>query len=469
MPASLRRRLLLIMLGVFSVAWIATALGAYLDSRSEIEDLLDAELEQVAKVLLTLSQHELTEERVARGITSESTLEIYDYPLLRDKFDAKLAFQVWINGNTLALRSSNSPTTRFSSLENGFSVLRLGAEEWRIFSLTDERTHITAVVGEHDSVREALVSGASLRTILPLLLGVPLIGVLTWLGVGRGLRPLGRIAEQVTRRSPYDLTLIDTAHAPQETRPLIEALNRLFTRLGRAFENSRRFTADAAHELRTPLAGMAAQADVALLTEDAARCTTALQQMKIAIKNMTRLVSQLLALARWDTDVMNILYCPVDFSALVSTTLRQFETAAAARDIHLTLTAPAAVTLDADEMGLQLIARNIIDNAIAYTPQGGEVVVAVGEREDWVWLSVSDSGPGIAPEQRELIFQRFYRGDHQHHAGSGLGLSIVQRCVNLHGGEIKLLTSEARGLQVMVRLPKHKMEHATDRSSPLPP
>lgn len=466
MPASLRRRLLLIMLGVFCLAWIATALGAYLDSRSEIEYLLDAELEQVAKVLLTLSQHELKEERLARGVHAESTLEIYDYPLLRDKFDAKLAFQVWINGDTLALRSNNSPTTRFASLENGFSILRLGVDEWRIFSLTDPRTHITAVVSEHASVREALVSGVSLRTILPLLLGIPLIGVLTWLGVGRGLRPLGRIAEQVTRRSPSDLTLIDTAHAPQETRPLIEALNRLFARLGLAFENSRRFTADAAHELRTPLAGMAAQADVALLADDAALRSTALQHMKTAIQNMTRLVSQLLALARWDTDAMNILYRPVDFSALVSVILRQFETAAAARDIHLTLTAPATAVLDGDEMGLQLIVRNIIDNAIAYTPQSGEVAVEVGEREDWVWLSVSDSGPGIAPEQREHIFQRFYRGDHQHHAGSGLGLSIVQRCVNLHGGEIKLLTSEARGLQVMVRLPKYKAGHAATNSSP---
>lgn len=466
MFGSLRRRLLFAILAVFSLAWIATALGAWLDSRNETEELLDAELQQVAKVLLTMSRHELEEELLARGRDLNHPLEMRDLTQLPGKYDAKLAFQVWIHDNQLALRSSNSPSTRFAAVANGFSASGKEGDAWRVYSLTDEETQITVQVGEHYSVRDELVNGAAWRTILPLLIAAPVIALLTWFGVGRALRPLQKLAEHVAGRNPYDLSPIDAAHAPKETRPLVESLNRLFGNLQNAFENTRRFTADAAHELRTPLAGMAAQADVALLANNDEVRSTALVNMKTAIKNMTRLVQQLLTLTRWDSETVAMTFAPIDFTAIVSAIMRQFETAAAAHDIQLKFEFRSAVTLDGDETGLQLIARNIIDNAVRYTPHGGAVTVEVGEREDVVWLSVTDTGPGIEPAQRELIFQRFYRGDQQHISGSGLGLSIVQRCVSLHGGEIKLMTPEHRGLQVMVRLPKYQYaqgSHAVPR------
>lgn len=460
MFGSLRRRLLFTILVVFSIAWMGAALSAWFDSRHKTEQLLDAELQQVAKVLLTMSQHELEEELLSRGPDRNTPLEMRDLPELPGEFDAKLAFQVWIRGDQLALRSSNSPAVRFVPIADGFGASGQDRDAWRVFSLTDDLTQITVQVGEHFSVRDELVNGAAWRTIVPLLIAAPMIALLTWIGVGRALRPLQKVAEHVAGRSPYDLSPINAEHVPMETRPIIDSLNRLFNNLQNAFENTRRFTADAAHELRTPLAGMAVQADVALLADSDDVRSTALINMKTAIKNMTRMVQQLLTLTRWDSETVAMTFSPVDFAAVVSGTLRQFETAAAAHDITLNNSSKSTVTLDGDEMGLQLIARNIIDNAVRYTPHGGFVTVEVGEREDAVWLSVTDSGPGIDPAQRDLIFQRFYRGDQQHISGSGLGLSIVQRCVSLHGGEIKLMTPEHRGLQVMVRLPKFQYAQA---------
>ncbi len=449
---SLRRRLLLAILGVFIAAWITTTVGAYIDSRSEVEKLLDSELEQVARALLTLSQHELVEQLKANEVTtSNKTLDIFGYD--KPHTVAKLAFQVWM-GETLAMRSSNSPLKRMANITSGFTVMATADQRWRIFSLTDEQQHITTYVGQHFSARDDLVGATALRTILPVFLAVPIIALLTWVCIGRALRPLEKVAERVAKRSSFDLSPIEDPNFPTETKPLIDSLNRLFGRLGHAFDTTRRFTADAAHELRTPLAGIAAQTDVALLAADPAVRNAALMNMKIAIKSMAHLVQQLLTLARCDSATSSTVFSSVDFSATVASTLQQLEFMATAHQINLRFAAHQSLMVEGCAMSLALITRNIVDNAIRYTPPGGKVSVEVGERENRVWLRVTDTGPGIDPAQRELLFQRFYRGSQQHVPGSGLGLSIVQRCIDIHGGDIDLQSPERNGLSVLVRLPK---------------
>ena len=453
MHPSLRRRLLLAILGVFIAAWIITTAGAYIDSRSEVENLLDSELDQVARALLTLSQHELAEQLKSSEVNRNSTLDIFGYDKPQSGAVAKLAFQVWI-GDKLALRSSNSPSQRLAHITSGFTVLDTADERWRVFSLTDERQNITAYVGQHFSARDDLVGATALRTIVPVFLAVPIIALLTWFCIGHALRPLNKVAERVAGRSSFDLSPIEDPNFPTETKPLIDSLNRLFGRLSHAFDTTRRFTADAAHELRTPLAGIAAQTDVALLATDPAVRSAALMNMKTAIKSMAHLVQQLLTLARCDSATSTTVFSQVDLSATVASTVQQLEFAATAHEIQMKFVGHEPLTVEGCAMSLALITRNIVDNAIRYTPPGGEVNVEVGERDNKVWLRVTDTGPGIDPAQRELLFQRFYRGAQQHVPGSGLGLSIVQRCVDIHGGDIDLQSPERGGLSVLVRLPK---------------
>jgi len=453
MHPSLRQRLLLAILSVFIAAWIITTAGAYLDSRREVEKLLDSELEQVARALLTLSQHELAEQLKSSAADNNRTLDMFGYDQAQPGAVAKLAFQVWID-NKLALRSSNSPSQQLAQVSSGFTIFDSADERWRVFSLTDERPHITVYVGQHFSARDDLVGATALRTIVPVFLAVPIIALLTWVCIGQALRPLNKVAERVAGRSSFDLSPIEDPNFPTETKPLIDSLNRLFGRLGHAFDTTRRFTADAAHELRTPLAGIAAQTDVALLATDPAVRSAALMNMKTAIKSMAHLVQQLLTLARCDSATSSTVFSAVDFSATVESTMQQLEFTATAHQIKMQFAGHESLTVEGCAMSLALITRNIVDNAIRYTPPGGAVNVEVGERDNRVWLRVTDTGPGIDPAQRELLFQRFYRGAQQHISGSGLGLSIVQRCVDIHGGDIDLQSPERGGLSVLVRLPK---------------
>lgn len=454
MHPSLRQRLLSAILGVFIVAWIVTTTSAYIDSRGEVEKLLDSELEQVARALLTLSQHELEEQINSREVDENSPLDIFGYDNPQTGAVAKLAFQVWI-GDKLALRSSNAPAQRLAYITRGFTVLYTAEERWRIFSLSDDQHHITAYVGQHFSARDDLVGATALRTIIPVFLAVPIIALVTWVCIGHALRPLHKVAERVAGRNSFDLSPIEDPHFPTETKPLIDSLNRLFGRLGDAFDTTRRFTADAAHELRTPLAGIAAQTDVALLATDPAVRSAALMNMKIAIKSMGHLVQQLLTLARCDSATSTTVFTSVDFSEMVASTIQQLEFAAEQQQVQVRFTdRTEPLMIDGCSTSLALIMRNIIDNAIRYTPPGGVVTVEIEACENNVNLYVSDTGPGIKPEQRELLFQRFYRGSQQHIPGSGLGLSIVQRCVELHGGNIELHSPESGGLRVIVCLPK---------------
>lgn len=468
MHPSLRRRLLLAILGVFISAWIITTLSSYVDSRGEVEKLLDSELEQVARALLTLSQHELAEQLQASqtsDVPNNKTLDIFGYE--QSQLAAKLAFQVWI-GDTLALRSSNSPPKRLAQITSGFTELESQDMRWRVFSLTDEQQHITTYVGQQFSARDDLVGAIALRTIIPVFLAVPIIAFLTWVCIGQALRPLEKVAERVARRSSFDLSPIEDPNFPTETKPLIDSLNRLFGRLAHAFDTTRRFTADAAHELRTPLAGIAAQTDVALLATDPAVRSAALMNMKTAIKSMAHLVQQLLTLARCDSATSSTVFSPVDLSATVSSTLQQLEFSATTHQIKMQFTGQDSLTVEGCATSLALITRNIVDNAIRYTPPGGAVNVEVGEQDNRVWLRVTDTGPGIDPAQRELLFQRFYRGAQQHVSGSGLGLSIVQRCVDIHGGDIDLQSPERGGLSVLVRLPKFHAAQQTAQGVAFP-
>ncbi len=302
--------------------------------------------------------------------------------------------------------------------------------------------------GDHDDdhERRELVAKIAGRLIVPLALGLPLLGIWIWLATRRALGPLDEIARQIAVREPDRLHALTPVRAPREIAPLVRAINDLFVRVADTLELERRFTADAAHELRTPLAAIAAQAQVAERARDTAEREHAIRQLVAGSRRATRLVDQLLTLARLDPDNATANET-VRLDRLAEDVCAAHGAEAMEKSIALELDAvPATVTGSTDM--LRILLRNLVDNAIRYTPAGGCVTVAVAPG----LITVTDTGPGIPAAERRRVFDRFHRLAGQEAEGSGLGLSIVARIAERHGATIELRDGDAgRGLRVTVR------------------
>lgn len=311
------------------------------------------------------------------------------------------------------------------------------------YAYVEARHEILEIFAEHEDEEGGAVSVQRLdkelaehliETLLtPLLFGLPLLAAWIWFATRRGLAPLDAIAAEVGQRAPERLEPLMPAAAPREIRPLLGALNDLLSRVEQALDNERRFTADAAHELRTPLAALSAQAQVAQRARDAAEREQALAQIVAGSRRAGHLVDQLLTLARLDPATPPAL-TPVRLDALAAEVCADHGAAALDKDIALELDAPQEVVVAGNADLLRILLRNLLDNALRYTPPGGRVEVGIAPGA----LRVDDSGPGIPAGERANVLQRFYRLAGQEIAGSGLGLSIVARIAELHGARLAL-------------------------------
>ena len=342
------------------------------------------------------------------------------------------------------------------------------------FSYLDAHREIDAMLGTHlpatpgaAALRAALAESIARHLLHPLLFAVPGLAAAIWLAVGVGLAPLGRFAGEVERRAPDNLAPLALTRVPREVLPLQQALNALFARLRQSRELERRFTADAAHELRTPLAAIRTQAEVALNADDRAQARRALANVVSGAERATRLVEQLLTLARLDPQTALERPQPIGLRALARDAVAAQAPFAARRNIDLGLLPGDERTVHGDPVLLAVLLRNLVDNAVRYTPPGGRVDLAVEEahaaRGGYPLLRVTDSGPGIAPAAREQAFERFHRGPDSREEGSGLGLSIVRRIAELHRATLTLDDGPGgRGLTLRVGFPP-----AADGSAPL--
>jgi two-component system OmpR family sensor kinase len=304
--------------------------------------------------------------------------------------------------------------------------------------------------------RRELAASMALRTIAPLLAVIPLLALLIWFIIARGLQPLERVAAAVARRSPILLEPLSERGLPVEVEPLVHALNGLLERLDKALSAQRSFIADAAHELRTPLTAVHLQAQLAerAATEDARR--QALAELKSGLGRATRLSEQLLTLAREEPGVAERTPVDVDLSELAREVIGELAPFAEARQIDLGLSSGWAAPLKGDPDALRALVSNLIDNALRYTPSGGRVDVGIAAEGASVVLTVRDTGSGIAPADRARIFDRFYRGQpgaaSASAPGSGLGLAIVKSVAERHGATVELGDGlDGRGLGVAVR------------------
>jgi len=438
---SLRARLLVLLLGGFVVAWSAVAVTSYLDARHEINELFDAQLAQTAQLLLAQVEHEPDE------------LEVPELAL-RHKYQRHLVFQVRDRSGRIVLRSAGAPREGLIGNRDGFDSHAVRGRRWRVYTLTDGHHGVRVAVGERDDVRTELARHIALGMLNPLLYALPAFGLLIWLGVGRSLRPLDRLARAVETRAADNLSPVEMRNAPKEVAPLLGSLNRLFGRVREAFEKERRFTDDAAHELRTPLAAIKTHAQVALAARGVDERQRALESIVRGADRAAHLADQLLTLARLENETA--------FSGGETVDLRRAAADAVALLVPWALEKGVAVTLEDGPVAsvrggaalLGVMLRNLVDNAIRYTPKGGAVRVRITTEGGYALCEIEDSGPGIPPAERARVFERFHRVLGTGEEGSGLGLSIVRRIAELHGARVELDSGAGgRGLCVRVAFP----------------
>lgn len=471
-PLSLRARLLALLLAAVTAAWVAVAAKSYFDARHEFGEMLDAHLAQSAALLMAQTGHELLQEAAdgGRRRRHDEKREAHrehkddddhddehspkvDIVAPAHRYERRVAFQIWEGDGVLRLRSASAPLERLAAADEGFSDVTLAGKPWRVFSRRDGDHALVVQVGELRELRDALAGRIAAHLLAPLLIALPLLALLIWFGVGRGLAPLARVNEQLGERAPDYLEPVAAAGAPRELRPLIDTLNRLLERMRNALEGERRFTADAAHELRTPLAALRTQAQVALAAADAGSRQHALDQVLAGCDRATRLVEQLLTLSRLDPQAAARRHAPLALRALAAAAVAEAAPRALAKDVDLGLAEGSEQQVRGDADLLALLLRNLVDNAVRYTPRGGEVSVSVSLQDGAVALAVTDSGPGIAAEERDKVLRRFYRVLGSGESGSGLGLSIVQRVCELHGTRLELSDGPGgRGLRAALRL-----------------
>jgi two-component system OmpR family sensor kinase len=367
----------------------------------------------------------------------------------RGETPTPLVVQVWNRDGVQVFRSQPTRDAPARAAP-GFTTVAGNGGAWRVYSVLANGQVIQ--VGQPLAVRDELATRMAWRTTLPLIVIAPLLALFIWLAIERALRPLARLTGAVGRRGADELTPLADAGWPEEVAPLVAALNALLDKLRQALSAQRAFVADAAHELRTPLAALHLQAQLAERAGDDAERATAMRAMKGGIDRATRLASQLLALAREEHAGLERAHAQVALATLAQDVAREQAPIAAARDVDLGVTESAPVTVEGDPAALYTLIGNLVDNAVRYTPRGGRVDVAVILRDGAPAIVVRDSGPGIPAEERAHVFDRFARGAQASAPGSGLGLAIVKRIAERHGASVDLEPGiDGEGLGVVVR------------------
>jgi len=437
---SLKRQILALALSAITLVWLAAAAFTYVDAQRELNEMLDAHLAQTSTLLVAQSSHELEEIDTEHGPLSH-------------KYSLQVAFQIWQDGSQLRLRSANAPAEPLTSQESGFSDVAIGGQHWRVFSTWDNTHSMLIHVAEKTEVRDELARGIAANLLRPLWIALPLLGMLLWIAVRGGLRPLTRLTREMEQRAPDNLALLDTTARPSEVTPLIERLNQLFTRIGITLENERRFTADAAHELRTPVAAIKAQAQVARGASSDDERNHALENAIAGCDRATHLIEQLLTLARLESVAAETLEA-CDLHKLAAIIMAEIAPAALDNGVHLELIdGEEAITKGLPAL-LKVMLRNLVNNAVHHTPAGTTVSVEVSTLQGRPCISVCDDGPGLSAEELEKISQRFYRPLGTIASGSGLGLSIVRRIAELHNAQLSLSSGETKsGLKVTIIFP----------------
>ena len=443
---SLRRTLLTVLLGLTLALWVGSAAIVYVEARRESQELFDQSLTETGHLLLSLVAKEARE----HGLTGPIDLPLRGQPNPHHY----LLFKVRDAQQRVLYRNDAASDIALSrSAPDGLSWTTIAGQRWRLFSLWDPQRSLQLLVAEPTSHRDDISRGFFYRIALFGLLLVALATLAIWWSIHRVFRVLQASADEVSARTPDDLADVRLAGAPDELHPLLLEINRLFGRVRHSRDNEQRFTADAAHELRTPLAAIKTNLQVLQRARSADEREEFIAALGASVERATRLVNQLLALARLDPQAQETALAPGDLAQLLAQQTPQWQALAAPYRLSLAVNvAPAPCALDADS--LQMLLRNLIENALRYTPAPGAVEISCGMEGGRSYVRVADTGPGIAKDMHERVFERFVRLGGKQLPGSGLGLSIVRRIAERHGAAIVLGAGlQGRGLAVTLVFP----------------
>ncbi|WP_367605665.1 ATP-binding protein [Legionella sp. W05-934-2] len=467
MKSSIRKFLLINLLLAITITTTLTAIGNYYLDQKDIQEHLDTLM-----AISALSYQALLGDDIRNRPLGEIQRSLEKIPYQVEHFYKtryfnpdppqhlinRFYFQVWTNGDNLLLHSSSAPKLPLVSDKDGFSDKTMDDQQWRVFTTYNDKAGIRTVLAERYDTRNELGHRIAQDDLYIMLLTFPLSGLLIWIIIGRGLDSLDRVAEEVADRAPSHLEPVDLKEVPEEIKPVIDELNKLFFRLKEGFEREKRFAADAAHELKTPLAALKAQAQVALKSNDIKEKNNALKKLIISVDRSTHIVQQLLTMSRLVPEAVkpqDLEY--VNLANIVRETVALLVPHAVEQGVEIEVNADKKIpNIYALSTAISILIRNLVDNAIRYSHEKGNVIVSVlkDEEDDNIIIRVEDNGPGIPDELKERVFERFYRVLGNKKTGSGLGLAIVRQIVQLHGGEVKLTKPEGHsGLIVSAYLP----------------
>lgn len=460
-PGSLRSRLRWLILGVIALVLLPLGVLSIKRTIHEVDELSDGRLAQSARTLQTMIgnvgldaiRRKSGEGGVVVPIETKTTQELV---LHGQTYESEVGFQVFdLQGRLLMVTGNIADLPPPTDKHVGYQNVRLGRYRWRLFTLPATPEGVVIRAAERYDSRRDITRALWLQYALPPLIALPVLALLVGWAVKRGLRPLDALASTLAARRPGSHETLSVADAPRELEPVLAALNGQFARLEEALERERRFSADVAHELRTPLASTMINLENAEASRDTGEADVALAGARQSLAALARRVEQLLSLARLEASFRGGERTVVDLAAAARSVIEELSPLIAESDVELDVELPAGpVPVHGHEVALSALMRNLLENALRHVPGGGRVQFSVAREQDRASIEVIDNGEGIPPERRAAVFARFHRESGSRGDGYGLGLSIVQRAAQLHGASIELLDSPfGRGLRVSVRMP----------------
>ncbi|OUL73508.1 ATP-binding protein [Paraburkholderia hospita] len=445
---SIRRRLTLLVLSGIVLVWLCSLYSSYHQAIHEVEEWDETRIEQVARALLVLDARDLPAFAGA-SLTPRDDDGDNDASM-------RLLYEVTAaDGRVLAASPGLSSLGLPVRPAHASGLLRVDDAKWRVYVLGDAARGRTVRIFEQRTHRSELSSMVAQRIARPLAFALPVLAMLVWFAISRSLTPLRTLSEAIEARSPDSLDAIAVKGVPDEVFPLVAALNTLFQRLRRSLDRERSFTSDAAHELKTPLAAIKVQAQVAITACDPERQRRAMQRVVDAVDRSTHLADQLLALARLE-DNTPLPTALVDLADMARACIVDQRAHADHKQMSLTLQADGTTTVCASPALVRILLDNLVDNAIKYGRVQGRVEIATWSDANTIFLEVRDDGPGVAQENLSRLHDRFFRGANHVEKGSGLGLSIVARIVAQLRGKLEYTAGvDGKGFGVRVGLPLH--------------
>ena len=429
---SIRRQLLAALLGTLFLALLASAFATYRSTLAEVDDLFDYQLRQLALSLRDQAFHN------AFAPPTENVEEESDFVI-----------QVW-SPEGVRVYYSQPHKTLPGLVQIGYNTIETPEGNWRVFAT--QLNSLVIQVAQPSGVRNAMALKAAIHLMTPLSALLPVLSVLIWIVVSRGLAPLDRLAKAVGTRSPKSLAPLPEEKVPTEVLPVVRSLNGLLERLAEALTAQKAFIADAAHELRTPIAAMQLQAQLVEKAQTEEEAQAALADLKAGILRAGHAVRQLLTLARQDPDIAARPFVSVALAELARSVIGDQIALAAAKDIDLGLAeADERALVLGDTEALRILLANLVENAVRYTPAGGRVDVHIRvEADGRPAVEVEDTGPGIPAKDQARVFDRFFRGEATSEPGTGLGLAIVKTVADRHAAAVELGNVAPQGLRVRV-------------------